>query len=232
LKKKAARSFLFIKDGYGLTSNLIFLSIYLLINMDEIIPQKYIDDYLAKDVALINKLDRPKLETIINLIEATVRSKKTIYVAGNGGSAATGAHLVEDLQKLNLGKHPQSKKMSRVKVINLTDNIPLLTAWANDEGFQYVFSEPLKNMGDQGDLIILITGSGNSANILEAARVARELKIVSVGLLGFDGGQARELVDEFIIVPDNSYAYVEDLHMIIIHLIANYLSDKLMSERL
>ncbi len=198
--------------------------------MENILPRKYIEDYLNRDIKLINTIDKEKLEKIINLIEEVVRNKKTIFVAGNGGSAATGAHLVEDLQKLNLGKHPQAKK-ERVKVINLTDNIPLMTAWANDEGFQYIFSEPLKNLGEAGDLIILITGSGNSKNILEAARAAKELGIKSVGLLGFDGGQAKELVDEYLIIPDNCYAYIEDLHMVLIHLIANYLSDKLLVER-
>jgi len=198
--------------------------------MDERNLQQFINNYLNRDINLINAIDKEKLEKIIKLIEEAVRNKKTIFVAGNGGSAATGAHLVEDFQKLNLGKHPQAKK-ERVKAICLTDNIPLMTAWANDEGFEYIFSEPLKNLGEAGDLIILITGSGNSKNILEAAKVAKELNIKTVGLLGFDGGQAKDLVDEYLIVSDNGYAYVEDLHMILIHLIANYFSDKLLSER-
>lgn len=198
--------------------------------MNGITPKEYINSYFTRDIQLINAVDQEKLAKIINFIEEVVRNKKTIFVAGNGGSAATGAHLVEDFQKLNLGKHPQAKK-ERVKVICLTDNIPLMTAWANDEGFQYIFSEPLKNMGDAGDLIILITGSGNSVNILEAAKAAKELNIKTVALLGFDGGQAKDLVDEYLIVPDSCYAYVEDLHMILIHLIANYFSDKLLAER-
>ena len=105
----------------------------------------------------------------------------------------------------------------------LTDNVSLLTAWANDVCYDCVFAEQLKAWADPGDLVIVITGSGNSRNILDAVEAARGLGARTFGLLGFDGGQAKNLVDDYVIVPVDSYGFVEDIHMVLDHMVTAYL---------
>jgi D-sedoheptulose 7-phosphate isomerase len=105
-----------------------------------------------------------------------------------------------------------------MRVIGLGDNIPSLTAYANDEGYDRVFAEPLMNLMQPGDVLIAISGSGNSPNILEAVKTARQFDGVSVGLTGFEGGQLKDLVDYPLVIPSDSMEVIEDFHMIVDHI--------------
>ena len=118
----------------------------------------------------------------------------------------------------------------RFRVTALTDNVPWITALANDLGYEYVFSEQLKNLLHKGDLVIAISGSGNSPSIIEGIRVAKSLGAKVLGILGFDGGKADEMVDASIIVRSESYGYIEDVHMVLDHLITAYFKTSLAKE--
>lgn len=186
---------------------------------------KFADDYLGKIKIVCDAIDLEKVASIIEIIEKRIERGKTIFVVGNGGSAATASHIVCDLSKTILGKNLDSP-LKRARVLCLTDNIPLLTALGNDCSYDEIFSQPLKNLGEKGDLLLVITGSGHSKNIIKAVETAKELRINTVGFLGMDGGKVKKMLDEFILVPSNEYGPIEDFHLIINHLTTAYLLGK------
>jgi D-sedoheptulose 7-phosphate isomerase len=169
-------------------------------------------------------LDTLSLEHIaeaIGYLDTAYREGRQVFIIGNGGSAATASHMACDLAKNVLPK--DSKEAARrFRVIALTDNVPWMTALANDLGYEHIFSEQLKNLAQRGDLVIVISGSGNSPNIVEAVRAARALEAKVVGILGFDGGVVREMVDVYVLVRSDQYGYVEDVHMALDHLFTAY----------
>ena len=185
--------------------------------------KRHVEKYIRELITHVSNLPVGKIEVLANKILEILLSNGVIYIVGNGGSAATASHFVCDLNKTVLGKDTTSSKKKRLKVICLSDNIPLLTAWANDVSYDYVFSEPLKNFINKNDLLIVITGSGNSKNIVNALKVAKEVGAYTFGILGFEGGLAKDIADDSIIVTTNHYGHIEDTHMILIHLITDYL---------
>jgi D-sedoheptulose 7-phosphate isomerase len=140
-------------------------------------------------------------------------SGRTVYLFGNGGSASLASHFACDLGKgtayCDGGK--------RFRVLALTDNLPTLTAWANDSSYEDVFSEQLRNFVQPGELALAISGSGNSKNVLNALRVAREAGATTVGISGFQGGEMKSLCDICVIVPSNNMQIIEDLHLAMAH---------------
>lgn len=153
---------------------------------------------------------------------AVVRDQgKQIFVCGNGGSAATASHMSNDL-----GKGASYGRELRFKVLSLTDNVPWMTALANDVGYDQIFAEQLRNFGQEGDLLIAISGSGNSPNVLNAVQVARELGVKTAGLTGFGGGKLAGMVDLSVVVDSHHMGRVEDLHMIVVHLICYYFMEQ------
>ncbi len=145
------------------------------------------------------------------LLEAWLRGR-SIFVAGNGGSASTASHLVNDLNKGALVPGQR-----RFRAIALTDNVPLLTAWGNDAGYERIFVEQMANFLQPGDVFVAISGSGNSPNILAAVEGARQAKAVTVGLTGGSGGRLRTLADFVIVVPSNQMEQIEDVHLTLSH---------------
>ena len=135
-----------------------------------------------------------------------------IYTAGNGGSAATASHLALDLQKA-----ARSPGGAGTRAVCLSDNVGLITAWGNDTAFERVFAEQLEVLGQPGDGLVVISVSGSSPNLLTLLEVARGREIVSVGLLGRDGGRARRLVDVPVLVPSDDYGWVESAHVVLHH---------------
>lgn len=115
----------------------------------------------------------------------------------------------------------------RFKVIGLSDNVPLLTAWANDNGYENIFVEQLKNLLEKGDVVIAISASGNSKNVLRAVEYANTKAAITIGLTGFEGGKLKDMVQECLIVPSNSMERVEDVHLILGHLLCCYLRELL-----
>jgi D-sedoheptulose 7-phosphate isomerase len=154
-------------------------------------------------------------ETVEQAIEALLRTHeagRAIYLFGNGGSASLASHFACDL-----GKGTSDVAIPRFRVISLTDNIPLMTAWANDLGYEHVFAEQLKNLVVPGDVAFAISGSGNSPNVLNALRVAKQRGALTVGLTGFQGGKMKSLCDICIIIPSDNMQIIEDLHLSIAH---------------
>lgn len=178
--------------------------------------------YIKLLIDIYQKVENKKINLLKTKIKDFIGQDKTLFVCGNGGSAATASHMCCDLSKTILKKNPR-QNTNRIRVICLNDNIPIMTAWGNDEGYQYIFSEQLKNLGRKGDLLFIITGSGNSANILEVIKTAKEKNIETFGLLGFNGGKAKDLLDDYILVESNDYGIIEDIHGSINHLITDYL---------
>ncbi len=180
------------------------------------------EDYFNRLKSVLRSIDQEKLIELIKKIQSIIGTDRTIFIAGNGGSASTGSHMTCDLGKTILGKNPREKE-ARLKTICLNDSIPLLTAWGNDEGYEYIFSEQLHNLGRKNDFLIVITGSGNSANIIEVAKSAQKMGIETYGILGFNGGKVKDLLDNYLLIKSNDYGIVEDIHMILVHLMTDWL---------
>jgi len=148
-------------------------------------------------------------ETLLRAYDAG----RTVYLFGNGGSAALASHFACDLGKgtayCNGGK--------RFRVLSLADNLPTLTAWANDTNYEEVFSEQLRNFVQPGDVALAISGSGNSKNVLNALRVARDASATTVGISGFQGGEMKPLCDICVVVPSENMQIIEDLHVAMSH---------------
>jgi D-sedoheptulose 7-phosphate isomerase len=135
-----------------------------------------------------------------------------IFLFGNGGSAALASHFACDL-----GKGTVNGSSKRFRVIALTDNVPLMTAWANDSHYDDIFSEQLANFAGPGDVAFAISGSGNSPNVLKALRTARQAGSTTAGLTGFSGGKMLGLCDACIVVPCDNMQIIEDLHLCVAH---------------
>lgn len=188
--------------------------------------KKLIDKYFHQLYLLLSELDRDDLIDSFKVVENKLKQRKSIFLAGNGGSAATASHALVDLNKTILG-HGRNYRHIRLRVISLADNIPILTAIGNDFSYKNVFSESLKNLANPGDLLIVLSGSGKSPNIISALNTAKDLQVETLGLLGFDGGKAKKLVDHKVLVPSESYGHIEDVHMIYFHLLTEYLKTAL-----
>lgn len=178
-------------------------------------------EYIERLTTVLENLDTKKLDLLKKKVQQLIGTNKTLFICGNGGSASTSSHMACDFSKTILGKNPRTNS-KRLRVISLNDCIPTMTAWGNDEGYEHIFSEQLKSLGKKGDLLIVITGSGNSANILEVVKVAKKLGIESFGLLGFGGGKVKTLLTDALVVDSSDYGLVEDTHHIINHLITDY----------
>ncbi len=167
---------------------------------------------------MLARLPLKEVERLIDLLITANAEGRTIFVFGNGGSAATASHLACDLAKgtILLGAR-------RFRVVSLTDNVPLITAWANDTAYENIFAEQLDALLSPGDVVIGISGSGNSENVLRAIRLANERGATTVGLAGFNGGQLKNLVDVCVHVPHFSMEQVEDAHLILEHMICTAL---------
>lgn len=165
---------------------------------------------------LINELD--KLATIfINARD----NKNTIFIMGNGGSASTASHFAGDLSKGTI-----VEGQSRFKAIALTDNIPNILAWANDSSYEDIFVEQLKNLMEPGDIVIGISGSGNSMNVIKAIDYANKKGGITIGLSGYDGGKLIKYAKENIHVPSFYIQRVEDVHLIIEHLLTSLIREE------
>ncbi|MCX5884385.1 MAG: SIS domain-containing protein [Proteobacteria bacterium] len=186
-----------------------------------------IKEYLDQVRELLDNISIKKIEEIMELIYKTYLSDRFIFLLGNGGSAATASHFACDL-----GKGTVAPYQKRMKVMALTDNIPVITAWANDTHYEYIFSEQLAHFVSPGDLVIGISGSGKSKNVLNAIKLAKECGALTVGLTGFDGGEMKDIVDYCLIVSSNNMQQIEDCHLIITHLIFSLLRDRIAKNRI
>src|SRR5579863_6938152 len=177
-------------------------------NGNEVLHAKQYFDELQRVVA---GLPHNSINQIAETLLKAYESQRSLYLFGNGGSASLASHFACDLGKgtayCNGGK--------RFRVLSLTDNLPTLTAWANDSSYEDVFSEQLRNFVQPHDVVFAISGSGNSKNVLKALRAAREAEAVTVGISGFQGGAMKSLCDVCVVVPSEDMQIIEDLHLAI-----------------
>ena len=176
--------------------------------------------YLAK---LTSELDYNAISQFVDLLLSTREKGKTVYFVGNGGSAATASHFANDLA---IGTRCPELPF---KVVSLTDNVPVLTAIGNDFGYDQLFVKQLEVYMQKGDVLVAISASGNSPNIIKAVEFANAMDNASVGLTGFDGGKLKAICKHAIHVQTNKgeYGPVEDVHMFLDHLIMTYLSERI-----
>jgi D-sedoheptulose 7-phosphate isomerase len=171
-------------------------------------------DYLSRICKEIQRLDRTEAESLSDLIEHAYDEGRFVFIIGNGGSGANASHLCEDLAKCTLRDFENQK---RLKVLSLTDNTPGITAWANDEGYDRVFVEQLKNLASPGDLLLAISGSGNSPNILKAVDWANAHGLSTVGITGFSGGKLKAMARHSLHVPVEDMGIAESIHLVVFH---------------
>jgi D-sedoheptulose 7-phosphate isomerase len=183
----------------------------------------FVDGYVGRMRAVLAELDAVAVERLGERLLAALRSGAQVLVAGNGGSAATAMHLACDLGKTLLGPAPDASA-ERLRVIALGTNVSLLTAWANDAGYETVFAEEVRLLGREGDLLLVVTVSGDSPNVLAAVAAARERGLAAVGLLGGDGGAVRGLLDDYVLVADDDFGHVESAHVVLGHLLMRWLA--------
>ncbi len=173
----------------------------------------YISDYVSKVQGDLANLDLTAIEALIELLKEARDSGKTVFTMGNGGSASTASHWVNDLNK-----GASFEKQKRFKVICLNDSIATVSAYSNDVGYEVSLLEPLKNFVQKDDLVIAISGSGNSENVIRAVQFAKSVGAKTVGLTGRDGGKLGQLVDLEVRVAEPHMGRIEDVHMVITHI--------------
>jgi len=170
--------------------------------------------YIAELKETLDQLPYEAIRDVIAILQYARMNDRQVFIMGNGGSAATASHFACDLAKGTLlpGK-------PRFRVIALTDNMPLFSAYANDIGYEHVFAEQLASLVREGDVVIGISCSGNSANVLNAIELAKSMRAITIGFTGFDGGELKGLVDICIHIPSDCMEQVEDIHLMLEHLI-------------
>jgi D-sedoheptulose 7-phosphate isomerase len=171
-------------------------------------------DYLSLVCREIKRLDPAQIEKVSELVETAYDRGRFVFICGNGGSGANASHFCEDLAKCTLRDFQNQK---RLKVLSLTDNTPGIMAWANDEGYDRIFVEQLKNLAAPDDLLLAISGSGNSPNILKAVEWANLHGLTTVGITGFSGGMLKSLAHYNLHVPIDDMGVAESLHQVVFH---------------
>ncbi len=183
----------------------------------------YVDQYLTELEAVIHSLSRDDVRKVVEALLVAWRADKQIFIIGNGGSAATASHMMNDINKLTImpGK-------PRFRAIALSDNVPLMTAWGNDAAYEDIFAEPLRNLMRADDILIAISTSGNSPNIVKAVDVAHdEYNAQVIAFVGDKGGRLAEQADILIRIPSDHIGQQEDGHVILDHVISNALLDRI-----
>lgn len=182
--------------------------------------ESFVNEYLEKLIQILLNIQPDTIKIIIEALEKTVKDQSRIYILGNGGSASTASHMANDLGAAGLRR----RGLINFDVISLADNTSVITAVANDMGFENIFYMQLEGLLRPNDLIIAISCSGNSPNILKAIEYAKKIGSTVIGVTGFDGGQLKEVADIgfHINTTKGQYGLVEDAHMILDHIIYSY----------
>ncbi len=174
--------------------------------------------YLSDMRATLTNLPLANIERVVRLLREARSHRRRVFLFGNGGSAATASHLACDL-----AKGASNNGGPRLRATALTDNMPLISAWANDTAYENIFAQQVQDHVEPGDIVIGISGSGRSPNVLNGIKAARLAGATTVGMTGLDGGHLKDLVDICIIVPDNNIDKVEDVHLMLGHVITSCL---------
>lgn len=180
-----------------------------------------IKKYLENIKTTIDNLDIEEINEFINLLYKAHNSRKNIFVMGNGGSATTASHFACDLNKLS----------NKFKVLSLNDNIPTILAYANDMTYEDIFVEQIKNFIEADDIVVGISGSGNSANILKAIEYANSVNAKTIGLTGYKNGKLKYICNYSVNANIDDMQIAEDIHLMVVHIVMRSL-DKIINKAL
>lgn len=183
----------------------------------------YIQSYLVELSQTLDRLPEDRIDQVVRTLHEARLNNRQVFIMGNGGSASTASHFVCDL-----GKNTRIKGMPNFRVIGLADNMALFSALANDEGYENVFSGQLASLVCPGDVVIGISASGNSPNVLNAIQLAKEMEAATIGFTGFDGGRLSRMVEIPVHVDSYVIEHVEDIHLMLEHLICKALGEKIL----
>ena len=181
--------------------------------------------YFAQLNHVLQRLPYGVVDQITDVLMRAYRENRAVFLFGNGGSAALASHWACDL-----GKGTAVSGARRFRVLALTDNVAVMTAWANDSRYEDIFAEQLRNFVEPGDVVLAISGSGNSPNVLNGLRLARETGAYTIGLGGFQGGKMKDLCDLCLVVPSDNMQFIEDLHLCISHSVFTALRHQITTE--
>jgi D-sedoheptulose 7-phosphate isomerase len=183
----------------------------------------FIQSYFVELNGILDHLSEEVIKQVLEILHDARNSNKQVFILGNGGSASTASHFVCDL-----GKNTRVQGTPNFRVMGLTDNMALFSALANDEGYENVFAQQLANHLQPGDVVIGISTSGNSKNVINAIHLANSGGAKTIGFTGFDSGELGLIVDVNLHVPSQSIEHVEDVHLVLEHLITKALREKAM----
>lgn len=189
-----------------------------------LIGQHIINQYIEQVRDTLSGLDVDEIERIVDILQEARVGRRRVFIFGNGGSAATASHFACDLNKGAI-----CSGQPRFRAIALTDCLPLLSAWANDASYGDIFAQQLENHLEPGDIVIGISGSGNSMNVVNALKLANLMGATTIAFTGFDGGKVKDIAHLCLIVHSNSMEQVEDIHLLLEHSITTCL--RVMSTR-
>ena len=187
--------------------------------------KNYCEGYLKDVKKSIDGLDKEEMNNIFKVIYDAFENGKNIFLFGNGGSGSNADHIVNDFSKgvlVHRGK--------RFKAVSLNSNTALLTAWANDSSYDDVFSKQIEVMTEEGDVVVGISGSGNSKNILNGINKGNEKGAICIGITGFEGGKLKEMCQKCLVVPSNHMGRIEDIHLIFLHMLAYFMYENVKNE--
>lgn len=187
----------------------------------QIAPFSY-TDYIADLKLTLDKMPWERVEEVVDVLDAARLAGHQVFIFGNGGSASTATHMACDL-----GKNTVMPGTPRLRTLSLNDNMALFSALGNDYGYENVFVEQLHNLVDAGDVVIAISASGNSANVLKAVTLATERGATTVGLCGYAGGKLAKIVNYAIVAENNCIEQVEDIHVILEHMITSAMRQRM-----
>jgi D-sedoheptulose 7-phosphate isomerase len=185
-----------------------------------------IENYLDELEVVVRRLSRAAVGEVVEALLESWRERRTVFLIGNGGSAATASHMMNDLNKATI-----VPGMPRFRALALTDNVPLLTALGNDLAYEDVFVEPLKNLLKPKDTLIAMSASGNSPNIIKAVQYARSAGARVIGFCGQPGGKLAQLADIKVVIPSDRIGHQEDGHLILNHAITATLAQRIQQSK-
>ena len=181
-----------------------------------------IQDYIKDLIECLEELSQQNIEEIANIVFDAWKKEKRVFIMGNGGSATTASHFARDLQ---IGVAVRGKP--HIRASSLADNVALITALANDIGYSSIFEEQLTGQLEEGDVVIGISASGNSSNVLKPIEYARKNGAITIGFIGFGGGKLKELAHKSIVVSSRDYGQVEDIHLSLAHIISYLVKERI-----
>jgi D-sedoheptulose 7-phosphate isomerase len=183
--------------------------------------QEFVDDYYERFIRALRDFDKASLAPVLGVFDGVVAAGGTLWVAGNGGSAAISNHTVCDMTK---GTHVEHAPQMRC--LSLASNVPMLTAIGNDISYDEVFSLQLSYYVKPGDALLLVSSSGNSPNVLRACELANSENIPTIAFVGFKGGKLKEIANHCVWIPVDNYGIVEDAHQSLIHVVSQYMKKR------